>query len=249
MSTPDPGRLRSETRLTLNTRQAQRLVQGRKAEKGRPPIPGLTRFGAHMSQIFHCARLDDPYADLALVQVEEALEQCRENLDAVLAKAQERLNPVEGMEIGIAEAASPTPVNLAFANPYAYLAAMEVLRFDRLVRMALTGRHVGLMTRDESVRLIQDGGRPIRRLFFTPMWYRYTGVTRKDFELMTALAKKAVERFGELPQEILTGEKRAAHAPDPLPAMDLDQDQDEGEERNQAGAGKRMWFHEGKSGK
>lgn len=58
-----PGPLRSESWITLQTRQAQRLVSGRRAENGTPGIVGLTRFASMLRPLWTAARADDPWAD------------------------------------------------------------------------------------------------------------------------------------------------------------------------------------------
>ena len=55
-----PGALRNETWLTVQTRQAQRLVHGRPAADGKPAIVGLTRFSTLVRQIWTGARAGDP---------------------------------------------------------------------------------------------------------------------------------------------------------------------------------------------
>jgi hypothetical protein len=43
--------------------------------------------------------------------------------------------------------------------------------------------------------------------------YRFTGVTRDDMAANNEKARSAIDKYGELPQDILEGRTRAKHAP------------------------------------
>jgi len=43
--------------------------------------------------------------------------------------------------------------------------------------------------------------------------YRYSGTTRDDFAARNAAARAALEKFGELPQDVLEGTRRSRFAP------------------------------------
>ena len=60
--------------LTLETRQAQRMVKGRPGTADKPAIMGLIGFANRLRVIWHGARADDPYADWWLVKVHDALD-------------------------------------------------------------------------------------------------------------------------------------------------------------------------------
>ena len=89
--------------------------------------------------------------------------------------------------------------------------------YDALVRAVLTGRHVGLFDRDTAERTLREGGRIVRRAFNTAQGYKYLGVCREDVRQATQKAARATEMLGSLPQEVIDGSLRAAHAPDIRP--------------------------------
>ena len=62
-----PGTLRGSACLIVQTRQAQRLVYGRKQLPDQPGIIGLMRFGMIMKRVWIAAMLDDQYADWFLL--------------------------------------------------------------------------------------------------------------------------------------------------------------------------------------
>jgi hypothetical protein len=68
-------------------------------------------------------------------------------------------------------------------------AAGLIGRFDTLACKVLGARHVGLLGRDEAEKTLHQGGRRVRR------------------------ALQAGEAMGEIPDEVLSGTRRAPHAP------------------------------------
>lgn len=209
-----PGPLRSESWITLQTRQAQRLVTGRRAEDGTPGIVGLTRFAAMLRPLWNAARADDPWADWWLVRVHDAIEQGHQELDAMLEHVNRLLKQTPNVSVTVAVSIEPLKVPLTFTNPYAFRGAYLLAKFDDLIRVVLTARHVAMLDRDGSERLIADGGRQVRRAYNAALGYRFLGVTRDDARLMTARIKEAEAQMGVLPAEILEATLRAAFAPE-----------------------------------
>ena len=212
-----PGALRSQTSMEIQTRQAQRLVYGRRADAGKPAIFGLLRFGTMLRPIWEGAATDDPWADWCLVQIERDLLEAREALEALMAQIQKRLNSLPAMDVAVAQSVEPVKVDLTFTSPYAFMGAYLLADYDVLVRSVLTGRHVGLFDRDTAERTLREGGRIVRRAFNTAQGYKYLGVCREDVRQGTQKAARAAEMLGSLPQAVIDGTLRAAHAPDIRP--------------------------------
>lgn len=209
-----PGPLRSESWITLQTRQAQRLVTGRRAEDGTPGIVGLTRFAAMLRPLWNAARADDPWADWWLLRVHDAIEQGHQELDALLGHVTGLLQQTPNVSVTVAVSIEPLKVPLTFTNPYAFRGAYLLAKFDDLIRSVLTARHVAMLDRDGSERLIAEGGRQVRRAYNAALGYRFLGITRDDARLMTARIKEAEAQMGVLPLEILEAKLRAAFAPE-----------------------------------
>jgi integrating conjugative element protein (TIGR03761 family) len=212
-----PGALRSQTSLEIQTRQAQRLVYGRRAEPGKPAIFGLLRFGTLLRPIWEAAAADDPWADWCLVQIEQELREAREALEGQMQQVQRQLKSLPAMDVAVAHSVEPVRVELAFSSPYAFMGAYLLADYDGLVRAVLTGRHVGLFDRDTAEKTLREGGRVVRRAFNTPQGYRYLGVCREDLRQGTQKAERATALLGALPQAVIDGTLRAAHAPDIRP--------------------------------
>jgi len=218
-SEDQPGALRAVVTLTLETRQAQRMVKGRPGTVDKPAIMGLIGFANRLRVIWHGARADDPYADWWLVKVHDALDVADLAVQASLDAVQTQLAVIEAISTTPGASVRPVRTPLRFSNPYAYRGAQLVAAYDRLVRAVLTAKHIGVMTRDDAARVLAFGGRQLRRAFLSPLGYRLTGVTREDICQGTARYSKAQASMGEVPAEVLSGTLRAPHAPDhPLPA-------------------------------
>lgn len=212
-----PGGLRGQAELLVQTRYAQKLVVGRgKYEKDDPPaIIGLIRFAMLMRRLWDASELDDPYADWYLLQTQENLEHGHEELKHLKQQIEQRLQGVQGVQITVAESHEPVRIPLHFANPYGYMGAYLISDYDQFARAVLTARHVGLLSRDESERMLhQNGGRLVRRAFSSAQGFKYCGVTRDDMAANNAKARAAIEAMGELPQEVLTGELRPRIRPE-----------------------------------
>lgn len=209
-----PGTLRGDACLVIQTRQAQRLVYGRKQVGQQPGIIGLVRFGMLMKRIWVSAMLDDPYADWYLLQIDDTLETGRVEIRQSRNQLDELLGSARGVEITVAHSLKPARVPLQFANPYGYMGAYLVGDYDELVCAALTARHVGLLSRDHAEQVLQQGGRLIRRAFLLPTQWKHCAVDRTDLEQNNQRAQAARAAMGELPQDVLDGKHRARHAPE-----------------------------------
>lgn len=208
-----PGTLRGGATLTLQTRQAQRLVKGRGYRADRPAIIGLIGFANLVRTVWHGARADDPYADWWMLKVHDALEQATEELAATASLVATRFQASGPLEVDSPAADKPARVALNFSNAYAFQAARLVGNYDDLARAVLSARHVGLVTRAEAEQLLHRGGRVVRHALQSPVGYRLLGVTREDLKQGTAKALQAHEMMGGVPAEVLSGEHRAPHAP------------------------------------
>ena len=214
-----PGALRAVVTLTLETRQAQRMVRGRAGTADKPAIMGLIGFANRLRVIWQGARADDPYADWWLVKIHDALDVADQALQASLDAVQARLTVVEAINAMPGTSVRPVRTPLRFSNPYAYRAAHLVAHYDRLVRGVLTAQHIGVVTRDDAARVLAFGGRRLRCAFLSPLGYQLTGITRADVRQGTAQYAKAQSSMGVVPTEILSGALRAPHAPErPMPA-------------------------------
>jgi len=213
-----PGTLRGDASLDIQTRQAQRLVYGRRKTEDKEHIIGLVRFGMNMKRIWTSAGRDDPYADWTLLLVEDALNKAREKINALRQETETLLtSAAAGIQIDVAHSLEPVRIPLQFANAYGYMGAYLIADYDQLVRTILTARHVGLAPRDKSTKALHDSAKLVRHAFALSARWKFTLVTRSDVINTTPMAQKAndaMSMMGELPQVVIEGAQRAQVAPE-----------------------------------
>ncbi|MCP4430254.1 MAG: DUF1845 domain-containing protein, partial [Gammaproteobacteria bacterium] len=107
---PTLGALRGQAWLTVQTRQAQRLIRGRNGTTDKPAIIGLVGFADRLRLIWQAARNDDPYADWWLIRIHEAIEQARALVNRSQSKIDEQL--AQSPAVGVRVAASLRPYRL-----------------------------------------------------------------------------------------------------------------------------------------
>ena len=208
-----PGALQGQVWLTVHTRLAQNLIHGREGTAEKPAIIGLVGFANRMRVVWLAARRDDPYADWWLIKVHEAI-QFAENLirnqHAVLST---QLNALTAMEVNIAESRKPYRVPLRFANPYAYRGARLIADLDKLVCMAMTARHIALLSTREYEHLVTGSARKIRAIFVIPQHYRLLKIDRETVRRQIGRSSEARQAMGVVPEDILSGKRQAPIAP------------------------------------
>lgn len=208
-----PGALRGQAWLTVQTRQAQRLIRGRSGTADKSAIIGLVGFADRLRVIWHAARSDDPYAHWWLIKVDEALEGARERIANERSALDAALEQVTALEVAVAESTKPYRIALQFANPYAYRGAQLIADYDTFVRTLLTAQHVGIVGDATTEGLLNGCARKIRGVLALPQGYRFLGIDRAAVRQQTATAQRARQAMGEVPEEILNGERKAALAP------------------------------------
>lgn len=212
-----PGRILGAAQLKIQTRQAQRLVYGRRRTDNKNQIIGMLQFGFFVQKIWSGASMDDPYADWYLLKVHDALERGREELAEMKDQIKDILSSAASLEIDIAHSVEPIVIPVQFPNPFGYMGAYLIADYDELVLALLTARHIGLLDRDQSEEMIQQGASIVRRTFMSSAGWKNTGVTRGDFFIPSsdgkAKAEKAVALMGECPPKVMDGSLRSSRAP------------------------------------
>jgi integrating conjugative element protein (TIGR03761 family) len=208
------GALRSAMSLTLHTHHASRIWHGRAPADGRPAIMGLNGYVAVMNKMKRGAEQDDPYSDWWMLRIEEKLEQTRSTLQALRKQVEEALADVPAA-LSLGENLNVQPVKLPlFVNAQLGFAAVYLLAdYDDIARKLILAHHTALIDRNTLERWLNEGAHALRSLFSLAQQYRYSGATREDFAAGNAVARAALEKFGELPWEVMEGTKRSRFAP------------------------------------
>ncbi|MGE4406960.1 PFL_4669 family integrating conjugative element protein [Pseudomonas sp.] len=208
------GTLRSSMALTLHTHHASRIWHGRAAAEGRPGIIGLNGFIAVMNKMKRGSEQDDPYSDWWMLQIEEKLAQTkdllqelREQVDQALADVPPALSLGENLNV------QPVKLPLFVSAQLGFMAVYLLADYDDLARKLILAHHTALIDRSTLERWLNEGAHALRSLFSLSQRYRYSGCSRDDVAANNAVARAAIEKFGELPQDVLEGTRRSRYAP------------------------------------
>lgn len=208
-----PGALHGQVWLTIQTSQAQQLIHGRDGTPDKPTIIGLMGFADRLRVIWQAARRDDPYADWWLIKVHEAIDAVGNYMRDRQADLSEQLNLMTAMEVSVAASQCPCRVPLKFANPYAYRGAQLLAEYDRLVCTALTARHIGLLGGADYAQVQKACAHKLRALFMIPQSYRLLKIDRESVRMQTGRSHEARQAMGDVPDDILSGERQAPLVP------------------------------------
>jgi len=208
------GSLRSVMSLTLHTHHASRIWHGRAASDGKPGIVGLNGFIAIANKIKRGAEQDDPYSDWWMLRIEEKLTQTKDTLQALREQVDQALTDVPPA-LSLGENMNVQPVKLPlFVNAQlGFLAVYLLADYDDLARKLILAHHTALIDRSTLERWLNEGAHSLRSLFSLAQQYRFSGCIRDDFAANNAVARAAIEKFGELPQDVLEGTRRSRYAP------------------------------------
>jgi integrating conjugative element protein (TIGR03761 family) len=214
-STPPekPGALHGEVWLTVQTSLAQKLIHGRDGTPEKPTIIGLVGFANRMRVIWQGARNDDPYADWWLIKVHEAIQVAEKYIRDRHTNLSTQLNEITAMQVNIAESQKPYRVPLRFANPYAYRGAQLIADLDKLVCMAMTARHIGMLSTKACEDRVKGCARKIRAIFVIPHSYRLLKIDRDTVRRAIGRSNEARQVMGVVPEDILSGERQAPIVP------------------------------------
>ncbi|MGJ8518335.1 PFL_4669 family integrating conjugative element protein [Carnimonas bestiolae] len=211
------GNLRSKIEMTLHTYPAVQMWMGRGVESGKPQVIGLKQFLFMVGRINQVAVRDDPYADHWLLKVEERINTAETLLDNLSQRINSVLEQIpEGLDVSRNVSQQPFVSPVFTGGPLGWKAIMLLMKYDSLVRDVLLAHHIGLVGKRQRNSLIRDqAGHALRSLCNAPDRFPgFSGATRDDFAANNAKARNAVEKHGELPEDILNGSRRSEFAPD-----------------------------------
>lgn len=208
------GSLRSAMSLTLHTHHASRIWHGRPAVEGKPGIIGLNGFVAIMTKLKRGAEQDDPYSDWWMLRIEEKLGVTKERIQLIREQVDQALADVPpALSLGDNLNVQPVKLPLFVSSQHGFMAVYLLADYDDLARRLILAHHTALIDRTTLERWLDDGAHELRSLFSLAQQYRYSGATRDDFAAKNAVARAALEKFGELPQDVLEGTRRSRFAP------------------------------------
>lgn len=217
-----PSVLKMGAQMELHTHLAINLFRGRRSnpEVGVRAIIGLARFARQVALVWSAAEKDDPYADQCLIDIEVEFDEVKQVLDGREKTLANIVQGLEGLTVGIQTSVKPAKIDLQFYCPWAFRMTLLLAQFDRVVRLGLTARHLGLFGEDDWTAVVRDSSRALRHIFALPNRWISTGVSREDFRKKTKVAKRALALYAEvkegrleLSDSVMRGEHRAKLSP------------------------------------
>lgn len=208
------GSLRSAMSLTLHTHHASRIWHGRAPTEGKPGIIGLNGFVSIMNKLKRGAEQDDPYSDWWMLRIEDKLSVTKEQLQGLRQQVDQALADVPpALSLGENLNVQPVKLPLFVSSQLGFMAVYLLADYDDLARRLILAHHTALIDRSTLERWLNDGAHSLRSLFSLAQQYRYSGTIRDDFAAKNAAARAAIEKHGELPQDVLEGTRRSRFAP------------------------------------
>ena len=208
-----PGSVRTKGMITVHTKAAHRLVHGRRKTKEAEHIIGLLQFSSKVNIIYSAAEGDDPYADMRLNNIYEAIIETRKIIEENSRHLINLLGKDDNIEIFPSTSIEPMKVPLEFRTPFGYLGAQLISSFDSLLLKALAARHSALIFDDDWKTFVNYPARKIRHCFILADGFKLSGASRDDFAANNARATEALNKYGDLPEDVLKGTNRCPLAP------------------------------------
>ncbi|WP_340621545.1 PFL_4669 family integrating conjugative element protein [Xenorhabdus siamensis] len=209
------GVLTSSLSIELHTHYAIRLWAGRRREDISKThqvteILGMPQVIKRAANISVDSAADNPYADVWLVKLEQALEAASANLRQNLAILQDTLNAVPP-QITLSAVSSVEPLNIGVYShsPLGYRCVWLLVGYDQLAMKTFQVFHYGLISRAERDAFLHNGSRAIRQIYGMVRSYRSLAVTRHDIAEKTPAGLEAIKLLGEPHPDILSGKLRS----------------------------------------
>ncbi len=214
--------------MLIHTKEAFRLFMGRASDPERRffNIIGAKRVGACLRAIWYLSGKDNPYADWALVDLGDQLEQLKKDLGQELARYEGMLAQAKrrGLIFSVLKSKEPKQVEIGFRSPYGYGIAELVVSYDHLARVIKTLVRKDLMSDDQGRIEMRSVTRRVLAIFMqTVRFERYLmrpelrDLSRRDFvpgadEMAGKRVLAVRELFGEVPKDVFTGVIKPRHS-------------------------------------
>nr|WP_159465053.1 TIGR03761 family integrating conjugative element protein [Scandinavium goeteborgense] len=213
---PRVGALKSTLTVQLHTQYAILLWEGRQREKesNKPQIVSMPQVIARAGKINADSNADNPYADGAMLLLEQVIERGTTRLQIAVAELDTVLSSLPG-QITMSEVSSVSPLNIGVFSrtPLGYRCVWLLVGFDQLAMKAFQAWHYGLISRQKRDDLLSQGGHWVRQVYGVVQQYRSVAVTRDDVRLQTQVGIDAVKRLGEPAEDIMSGTSRSSFSP------------------------------------
>lgn len=214
------GSLKSELRIELHTNYAIGLWEGRKAEKrddgqkGKQAIMGIPQFLQRARYINNDSLLNNPWADMAMLALEEKIEYASQQMKILLETLDKQMCFVPtGAKISDAQSVEALDLTVFSSTPLGYRCVFLLMGFDQFAKRVLQAAHYGVISRNERYELLGEGSRLLREIYGSIRHYRKVEATRFDAVENNEIWRLACEELGDPDRAVLLGEKRSSFSP------------------------------------
>lgn len=169
----------------------------------------LLQIAERLRSLWQSANADNPFADLYLLQLEDAMITTKSEFDQKEQTYQQQLIKYPDIQLQLVTSQKPLTMPLHFLNIYSFRIAILIGHFDRIARYALSLHHLNFDTQVPLSQIMKELGAPLRKLFEIGWQWKEFNVTRTDIMHDNELAKAAKEHFKiNIDPRILSGEIR-----------------------------------------
>lgn len=221
-TTSKAGALQSSLSMLLHTHYAIRLWEGRKrgaqrddgSKSFRYDIISMPQVIARAGAASRDSAADNPYADMLLLKLEEAIRAASEKVQEYVSYLEKTLSGVpKGVTLSDVESAQPLNISVYSRSPLGYRCIWLLIGYDQLAMKAFQAFHYGLISRSQRDTFLNGGGHAIRQVYGVIQPYRTFAVNRSDIENLTASGNEAIQRYGAPDPDVMTGKKRSSFSP------------------------------------
>lgn len=213
------GSLQSELKIELHTNYAIGLWEGRRAEKGedgkkgKQPIMGMPQFLHRATQINRDSLGNNPWADMAMYELENKIEYARKQMNDLLSGLDSEIQVPAGVSISDAHASETLDLTVFSGTPLGYRCVFLLMGFDQFAKRVLQASHYGIISRSQRYDFLSNGSRLLREIYGVVLRYRRVPANRVDAVENNDIWRQACTEFGEPDRDILLGLKRSAFSP------------------------------------
>lgn len=207
----------TQSDLVLYSAWAQRLINGRKADRAinQHPIYGLLIFAKLNSVIWSDAAKQNPYALWFLSRFDEKQQAVQECLDVHSETVNDRWKSSGFNDKDPDEQVGGQVFSLLLKTPYSWKSASQIKQFDNYYQKAKQLNGLGMLNDKELHASIRQLNTLILACFNESRRYRSLSITVDNRLSGTEEAQQALTAMGEIPSEILTGSKLPEYRPTP----------------------------------
>ncbi|WP_434778493.1 PFL_4669 family integrating conjugative element protein [Neisseria sp. Ec49-e6-T10] len=207
--------------MYIHTPHALRMWQGqlRKGVKDRTGFTGVIVAIRYMRNIMNLSKADNPYADWALVAIEQRIQRTKLLLNSKQEQVDEIFEKKKKMGINMSKMSvdEPLAIELDFNHPYGHLLVDLLAQYDNLIRSVQSLKIKATITNTEAEKLVGFASHKVRSIteMINMEWRKLDAITQVSRKVLIVdptnevieLFKLLTESFGPIPSDILLFKK------------------------------------------